>query len=179
MSLELWAGVECTVNRVGDRYYDQLEKSGHLTRIEDLQKFADLGIRTLRYPVLWEKVQAKSPDHFDWTWSDQRLGKLQELQISPIVGLVHHGSGPRWTNLLDPEFPHKFAAYALQVALRYPWIDAYTPINEPLTTARFSGLYGHWYPHGKDEATFHKILFNEIEGTILAMEAIRSGQSDS
>ena len=25
---------------------------------------------------------------------------------------------------------------------RYPWIDAYTPVNEPLTTARFSGLYG-------------------------------------
>ena len=23
----------------------------------------------------------------------------------------------------------------------------WTPINEPLTTARFSALYGHWYPH--------------------------------
>jgi dTDP-4-dehydrorhamnose reductase len=25
----------------------------------------------------------------------------------------------------------------------------WTPVNEPLTTARFSGLYGHWYPHGR------------------------------
>ena len=32
------------------------------------------------------------------------------------------------------------------VAERYPWVEDYTPVNEPLTTARFSGLYGHWYP---------------------------------
>ena len=162
------------MNRVKGRYFDQLEKNGHRDRIEDLDRFADLGIRTLRYPVLWEKVQRESRESFDWAWSDERLARMQELEISPIIGLLHHGSGPRWTDLLDPEFPLKFAAYALAVAQRYPWIDAFTPINEPLTTARFSGLYGHWYPHGRDEATFHKILFNEIEGTILAMEAIRS-----
>ena len=28
-----------------------------------------------------------------------------------------------------------------------PHITNYTPVNEPLTTARFSGLYGAWYPH--------------------------------
>ena len=32
------------------------------------------------------------------------------------------------------------------VAERYPWLDAYTPINEPLTTARFCGLYGLLVP---------------------------------
>lgn len=174
MNLQIWGGVECTVNRVGDQYLDQMAKSGHWNRVEDLDRFADLDIRTLRYPVLWEKIQASSPDEFDWTWSDERLERLRELGISPIIGLLHHGSGPLWTNLLDPRFPQKFAAFALAVARRYPWIDAYTPINEPLTTARFSGLYGHWYPHRKDEASFHKILFNEIEATILAMQAVRS-----
>ena len=41
--LELWAGVECTVNRVGDTYSDQLERSGHAIRSKDLERLAELG----------------------------------------------------------------------------------------------------------------------------------------
>jgi len=52
--LELWGGVECTLNRVGDTYFDQLQWSGHDRRIEDLDLFAGLGLRALRYPILWE-----------------------------------------------------------------------------------------------------------------------------
>ena len=179
MSLELWGGVECTVNRVGSRYFDQMAKSGHTTRLHDLDRFAELGLRTLRYPILWEKVQPDSPEKYHWDWSDARMERLQKLGLSPIVGLLHHGSGPRWTHLLDPGFPQRLADFAGAVARRYPWVDAYTPINEPLTTARFSGLYGHWYPHCRDDASFHQILLNQIEGTILAMEAIRSVRSDA
>src|SRR4051812_30920975 len=44
--VEIWGGVECTVNRVGDRYFDQLALSGHAERIEeDLERIASLGIR--------------------------------------------------------------------------------------------------------------------------------------
>jgi len=50
--LELWAGVECTVNRVGDQYFDQLERNGHAMRIDDLDLFASL-VQAIRYPVLW------------------------------------------------------------------------------------------------------------------------------
>src|SRR3546814_11151054 len=64
--------------------------------------------------------------------------------------LLHHGSGPGYTSLIDPDFPAKFAAFAARAAERYPWIESWTPINEPLTTARFSALYGHWYPHRKE-----------------------------
>ena len=49
----------------------------------------------------------------------------------------------------------------------------WTPVNEPLTTARFSGLYGHWYPHGRDYPTFLRALVNECKGTLEAMRAIR------
>ena len=34
----LWAGVECTVNRVGQHYLDQCQKSGHRERISDLER---------------------------------------------------------------------------------------------------------------------------------------------
>jgi dTDP-4-dehydrorhamnose reductase len=171
--IELWAGVECTVNRVGDRYFDQLERNGHATRLRDLDLFASLGIKAIRYPILWERVAPNGVEHADWTWADQRLERLRELGINPIVGLVHHGSGPRDTDLLDPAFADKLAKFANAVATRYPWVSHYTPVNEPLTTARFSGLYGHWYPHGQDDLTFIRTLLNECRGVVLSMQAIR------
>ena len=53
----IWGGIECTINRIGDEYKDQLEYSGHYQRPGDIEAIADLGIRTIRYPVLWEKHQ--------------------------------------------------------------------------------------------------------------------------
>jgi dTDP-4-dehydrorhamnose reductase len=169
----LWGGVECTVNRVGERYFDQLERSGHAGRPDDLDRFATLGVRTLRYPLLWERIAPDGPSRADWTWTDQRLGRLHELGITPIAGLVHHGSGPRNTNLLDPSFPLLLAEYAGEVARRYPHVSWYAPVNEPLTTARFSGLYGYWYPHAADPRAFARALLHQCRGVVLAMERIR------
>ena len=89
------------------------------------------------------------------------------------MGLVHHGSGPRHTSLLDPAFPSDLAAYASAVARRYPWVDDYTPINEPLTTARFSALYGQWFPHARDELSFVRALLTQCRGVVESMAAIR------
>jgi dTDP-4-dehydrorhamnose reductase len=171
--LELWGGVECTINRVRDAYFSQLERSAHLSRVDDLDRFAALGIRALRYPVLWEHVAPEGLERADWAWPDERLSRLRALRLRPIVGLVHHGSGPRDTSLVDPAFPEKLARYAAAVAARYPWVEDYTPVNEPLTTARFSGLYGVWYPHGRDERTFWKTLLHQCRGIVLSMRAIR------
>lgn len=143
----MWAGIEATVNRVGDRYLDQLEKSGHADRLEDIDRLAELGIKTVRYPILWERIAPHGLDKADWSWADERLNRFRQLGITPIVGLVHHGSGPRTTNLLESSFVDGLTRFAEAVAKRYPWVNYYTPVNEPLTTARFSGLYGVWYPH--------------------------------
>ncbi|GGK60093.1 dTDP-4-dehydrorhamnose reductase [Rufibacter glacialis] len=172
-NIELWGGVECTVNRVGEEYFDQLAQSGHANRLSDLDLFAELGIKKIRYPVLWESVAPEHPEQQDWTWATERLNRLRELNIDPIVGLLHHGSGPRYTHLLDEDFPQKLAQYARGVAQQFPWVNHYTPINEPLTTARFSALYGFWYPHTQDDASFATALLNQIKGTKLAMQAIR------
>ena len=172
--LELWGGVEPTINRVGDRYLRQFDRSGHRERLSDLDEFARLGLRTLRFPILWEEIAPDAPDTFDWGAVDAALQRLRALGIRPIAGLLHHGSGPRYTSLVDPEFPEKLACFARAVAERYPWIDAYTPVNEPLTTARFSGMYGLWYPHGRDEQTFAKCLMNQCRGVVLAMREVRA-----
>lgn len=176
---EIWGGIECTINRIGDQWLDQFEMSGHYTREEDLVHIASLGIKTLRYPILWEKHQPDENEPIDFSWIEGRLKKLRSLGIRPIAGLIHHGSGPVFTDLLDTDFPIKFATYARQVARKFPWIDHYTPVNEPLTTARFSGLYGLWYPHKRNDVSCMKMLLNELKGTILAMQEIRKINPDA
>jgi dTDP-4-dehydrorhamnose reductase len=172
--LELWAGPECTVNRVGDRYLDQMRYSGFEHRLDDLDRLAGLGIRRLRFPMIWERIAPDGPATADWRWSDERLARLRELGVQPIAGLVHHGSGPLHTSLVDARFPELLAEYAGAVARRYPDLPAYTPVNEPCTTARFSGLYGIWYPHGRSDREFVRCLLTEIRATVLAMRAIRA-----
>jgi dTDP-4-dehydrorhamnose reductase len=177
--IELWGGVEPTLNRVGDEYHCQLTRSGHDRRLADLDLIATLGVRKLRYPVLWERTQPRADAEPDWHWPDERLLLLRELGITPIIGLVHHGSGPPHTSLLDPRFPAQLAAYAERVAGRYPWVNHYTPVNEPLTTALFSGLYGVWYPHARSDKTFTTALLNECRAVALAMRAIRTIRPDA
>ena len=171
--LELWGGVECTVNRVGDEFRDQVVLTGHDVREDDLDRFAALGLRTLRFPVLWERTAPVGLGHADWRWPDSRLARARALGLRPIVTLLHHGSGPADTNLLDPSFPERLAAYARAVAERYPWVTAYTPVNEPITTARFSALYGLWYPHVRSDPEFLRVVLTECRATVLAMNAIR------
>ena len=171
--LELWAGPECTVNRVGDRFHDQLPVNGFASRMDDLERLAGLGITRMRFPILWERTVPHERGVFDWAWTDERITRLRELGVAPIAGLLHHGSGPAFTNLLDPAFAQMLGEFARAVAERYPHIDAYTPVNEPLTTARFSGLYALWYPHRADDASFVRAVLNEVQGTVAAMRAVR------
>ena len=170
---EVWGGIECTINRVEHIFRDQLEETGHYQRNDDIEKFAALGFDKMRYPVLWERHQPHEDIPIDWRWITGQLNNLRKHAITPIAGLMHHGSGPAYTHLLDDDFPGKLANYAGMVAQQFPWLEYYTPVNEPLTTARFSGLYGHWYPHHTDELSCVKMVLNQVKGTILSMKKIR------
>lgn len=172
-AVEWWGGAECTINRVGDCYFEQLLRTGHAQRVEDLELIAGLGIRKLRFPILWEQHHSVNGT-YDFSWADARMHRLRELGIEPIVGLVHHGSGPMHTSLLQDTFAHGLADFAGRVARRYPWVESFTPVNEPLTTARFSGLYGHWYPHAQDSQSFVRCLLTQVRATQLSMQAIRA-----
>src|SRR5215218_576771 len=169
---EIWGGIECTINRVGDTWFDQLQYAG-LYEKKHIEALTDLGIKKLRFPILWEKHQSHQTTEIDWSWTEQQLTFLKAHNIDVIAGLVHHGSGPQFTNMLDERFPELLAAYAKEVALKFPWIEYYTPVNEPLTTARFSGLYGIWYPHNTDDRSFLLMLLHELKATVLAMQEIR------
>jgi len=170
---EIWGGIECTINRVNNHFFDQLEYAGHYNREEDINAIASLGIKKIRYPVLWEKHQPEKNTDIDWTWTRRQLEALRDKDIDVIAGLLHHGSGPSYTRLNDPRFPYLLAEYASRVANEFPWLEYYTPVNEPLTTARFSGLYGLWYPHHRNARSFMQMLLCELKGVVLSMEAIR------
>jgi dTDP-4-dehydrorhamnose reductase len=171
---ELWAGPECTIVRIGNDFADQFEKSGHSQRLDDLDLFAGLGIKAIRYPVLWERIAPDGSGRCDWRWIDGRLSRLRELGVDVIAGLVHHGGGPADASLLDDiGFAAGLAGHARRVVERYPWIERWTPVNEPLTTARFAALYGHWYPHERDEGLFWRALLNQIDAVRMSMAAIR------
>ena len=104
-NLEFWGGIECTINRVNDSYFDQLHLSGHYVREGDIQLISELGIKTLRYPVLWEKHEPVYNQTINWAFTDKVFAELNKYSITPIAGLLHHGSGPRYTSLLDDNFP--------------------------------------------------------------------------
>ena len=171
--LELWGGVECSVVHAGGRWRDQVRETGHHDRPGDLDLIGALGLRTLRYPVLWERC-APGPACCGWDWHDVRLAGLRDLGITPVVGLVHHGSGPPGADVLHPDWALGLAAHAAQAAARYPWVEAWTPVNEPLTTARFAALYGYWRPHATSAAAMDAMVVNQCLAVLLSMRAIRA-----
>ena len=174
--MEFWASPEQTVARVDPwTTRDQLADTGHLARERDIDLLASLGIDATRYPVLWEHAAPSDPATIDLTWAAKRLEALRAHGIAPIATLLHHGTGPRYTSLLDDAFPALFAGYAEAVARRFPWITRWLPISEPLTTARFTTLYGFWYPNGSsDDRAFGRAIVNEADAMVRAMERIRA-----
>ena len=103
--MEIWGGIECTVNRVRDRYFDQVIRTGHDARPDDLARFADLGIRAIRYPILWERIAAARPLDAGLRGPTSDWRQLDALGVRPIAGLLHHGSGPRHTDLARSGVP--------------------------------------------------------------------------
>lgn len=173
-SLELWASPEPTFARIdATTVRDQIAETGLDVRRGDAERIAALGVTASRVPVLWERVAPIDPHEHDFSEPARRLEALRAAGIEPIVTLLHHGSGPQYTDLLDPAFPLWFAEYAEAAARAFPWVRRWTPINEPLTTARFATLYGVWYPNMRDDRGFGRAMVNQTLAQQAAMRRIR------
>ena len=175
---EVWAGVECSYLTVGDWTCDQLVLTGNDDRLDDLERLAGLGITALRDPILWGRDRGTG-EATDWAWAEARLAEMERLGIEPITGLLHHGFGPEPSDPLDPSWRRAFRSYAVEVTRRFPSISTFLPINEPLTTARFGGLYGWWPPYGADDEVFIGLLLAQARAFRDAARAIRSVRPDA
>ena len=86
-ALELWGGVECTVNRVGERFHDQLARTGHADRHDDLARIAALGVRAVRFPLkLPVSFQATNGQHEGETRNISANGVLFQIDSDMPLG---------------------------------------------------------------------------------------------
>ncbi len=158
---------------------DEMEKCGHYQHWQqDFELVNDMGISFLRYGTPYYKNHV-APEQYDWVFTDDTFHKMKELNIIPIVDLCHFGL-PDWLgNFQNPDFPNYFAEYARAFALRYPYLQYYTPINEIFITAMFSGQYGWWNECLSSDEAFVTALKHLCKANVMAMHEILKVQPDA
>jgi beta-glucosidase/6-phospho-beta-glucosidase/beta-galactosidase len=151
---------------------DEMEKTGHYRRWQqDLGLLRDIGVDVLRYGPPYHRVHL-GPGRYDWEFTDQVFGYMRQHGITPIVDLCHFGL-PDWLeNFQNPEFPRYFAEYASAFALRFPWVELYTPVNEMYVAANFSARLGLWNERLRSDRAFVTATKHLVQANILATEAI-------
>jgi beta-glucosidase/6-phospho-beta-glucosidase/beta-galactosidase len=162
----------------GGKRIDEMEKCGHYSRFrEDFALTKEMGIRYLRWGPPLHKTFV-GPGQYDWEWTDAAMGEMQRLGIEPILDLCHFGV-PDWLgNFQNPDLPRYFAEYADVCAARYPWVRYWTPVNEILVAALFSGWLGNWNECLRGHTPFLTALRNMCMMNVLAMDAISVHSED-
>ncbi len=173
-------GIECSYPKIldGTVRRDLLEECGHYARYkEDLALVKGLGLKCLRYGLPYHRISL-GPDRYDWSFADEAMAEIKRLGITPILDLLHFGL-PDWLgDFQNPEFPSRFAHYAEQVVLRYPWVRFWTPVNEIYVTAKFSGLDGKWNEGLSTPYAFITALKHCVAASILANHRIAKHRPD-
>lgn len=153
----------------------------HLCWRDDLRQAAELGASAVRYGMSWPLVHI-APQEFDWSHLDEVIPfAADELGLDLIADLVHYGT-PTWLpqSFADPAFPGALTDFAGALAGRYAGrIRAYTPVNEPLTTASFSGLRGVWPPHRTGWDGWVSVVLPIALAASQAIAAIREADPDA
>ena len=165
--------------RGGSLRVDEMEKCGHYGHWRtDFDLVEELGIFYLRYgPPIHTTWQGDG--HYDWEFCDATFGDLKRRDITPIVDLCHFGV-PDWVgDFQNPELPELFARYARDFAVRFPWVQLYTPVNEMFVCATFSAAYGWWNEQLASDRAFVTALNNIVKANVLAMQAILEVRADA
>lgn len=158
---------------------DEMERCGHYDRWqEDFDLVQDMGINFLRYgPSLHRTFIGEGK--YDWSFADLTFTYLKARNIAPIADLCHFGV-PDWLgDFQNPDFPALFASYTRAFAMRFPWVQLYTPVNEMYICAKFSAQYGWWNEQLTSDRTFVTALKNIVKANVLAMQAILDIRPDA
>lgn len=176
-------GIENTFvpqERLGERAIDEYELTGHYENWHpDLGLVAEAGAELLRYGIPWHRI-APAPGVWEWGWLDGAMERLAELGIRPIVDLLHYGT-PLWLDreFDHPDYPQHVAEYAARVAERYAaHVTDYTPVNEPMIHALFSGEYAYWPPYLSGTTGLVRMVERLARGFVLTQAAVRDVLGD-
>jgi beta-glucosidase len=158
---------------------DELEKCGFYKHWKtDFQLVEEMGIQFLRYGPPIHKTWL-GDGRYDWSFSDETFADLKRRNILPIVDLCHFGV-PDWIgNFQNPDFPRLFQRYARDFAIRYGWVQLYTPVNEMFICATFSARWGWWNEQLKSDRSFVTALKYIVKANVLAMQSILDVRPDA
>ena len=144
----------------------------------DFDLVDEVGVNHLRYGVPLYQVW-RGAGWYDWSFTDETFGDLYRRDISPIVDLCHF-CVPDWIgDFQNPEFPALFARYARDFAMRFPWVQFYTPVNEMYVCALFSAKYGWWNEQGTSDRSFVTALKHIVRANVLAMKEVLRVRPDA
>jgi hypothetical protein len=156
-----------------------------------LQTLDTLGVRLVRFTVVWSEVaptkpaSPRDPDDpaYDWSQFDAVLNGLRANRITPLVTLW---GAPRWSNGRRAQnwLPGSgFGDFAYAASKRYPWIHLWTVWNEP-NTAIFSRpvspkLYVRRLLNPAYAALHRASRRNVVAGGVTSPRKTRSGMAPS
>ena len=76
------------------RTLDEYELTEHYSRWHaDLGLMKEIGVSAARYGIPWHRIQPQ-PNAWDWNFVDRAVDRLLELEIEPVIDLVHYGLPP-------------------------------------------------------------------------------------
>ncbi|HWB54269.1 MAG TPA: family 1 glycosylhydrolase, partial [Tepidisphaeraceae bacterium] len=171
----LWgAGIECSF--IPHMNVDQFEWTQHNRCWRDDLKRAkhELGISYLRYAFPWHELEP-SPGRFNWAMADERLEEAKNLGLEILLDVMHFGC-PLWLKQAagDPEFPEALERFTATIVERYrSLVKVWSPCNEPLVLALFSGDFGFWPPHARKWRGYMPVLSRVVQAVSRAIRAIR------
>ena len=179
--LRFGLGIENTFvpqERPGERALDEYELTEHYGRWHtDLGLAAEVGADFMRWGIPWHRVNPQ-PGVWEWGWTDRVMDRFGELGLRPIVDLVHYGT-PLWLDeqFLHPDYPQHVAEYAVRAAERYASVATdWTPVNEPMIHALFSGEYGYWPPYRTGAAGLVEVVVALSRGFVNTQRGIAEVQ---
>lgn len=178
IAMEFLTGFESTY--MPDHDTDILETTRHLELFgQDLRLVAQAGIRALRYPAPWHRIE-RDPGRYDWSWMDAAMSEMRALGLDPIIDPAHHTSFPPWLELgfLDARFVDRYTRFALAFAERYPWVRRYTPFNEPMPTTLFCADVGIWKPYHQHERHWLKMAGNVARAVARVSRELKRANPD-
>jgi beta-glucosidase len=168
-------GVEDTFvpqERAGERAIDEYALTGHYEHWEsDLGLARDAGAELLRWGVPWYRVEP-SCGAWEWSWLDRVIDRFAELNLRPVLDLMHYGT-PLWLDgqFSHPDYPVSVADFSARVCERYAdRVTDYTPVNEPIIHALFSGDYAYWPPYLSGDEGFVTMVRQLARGFVLAQQ---------
>ena len=171
-------GIEDTFvpqSRPGERALDEYELTDHYRQWHsDLALAPHAGAELLRWGIPWHRVNP-APGAWDWSWVDRVMARFAELGLRPIVDLLHYGT-PTWVDreFAHPDYPELVADYAVRAAERYAdTVTDYTPVNEPMIHAAFSGAYAYWPPYLSGDQGLVDIVRSIARGFVQTQRGIR------